>query len=288
MLKSVIDSDRKGVSAGMKKTNNKTDKLRLKKQQSQTGDKRSLNERRPTTKPVNVDILCGIGNKPESKILDSDVQGRGGDVDDELNHLLSQLEYDESFQKLSDNEKMSWLESLFYQDTKPKVHSIMRRVGDGQNRSKSPVKKTAADVMKTKNVTVINSITLHTPDIKPATSSADVTVNENLISLAQSYFTPAASNQSAIGTEKRDDKLIPVIEKKKNDLRQPAKCSSQCEGATPSETSHALSTDSRMTPAKSHQATSESTEPPPIPPRSVQPKTAMLRLMNSATNILKR
>ena len=288
MLKSVIDSDRKGVSAGMKKTNSKTDKLRLKKQQSQTGDKRSLNERRPTTKPVNVDILCGIDNKPESKILDSDVQGRGGDVDDELNHLLSQLEYDESFQKLSDNEKMSWLESLFYQDTKPKVHSIMRRVGDGQNRSKSPVKKTAADVMKTKNVTVINSITLHTPDIKPATSSADVTVNENLISLAQSYFTPAASNQSAIGTEKRDDKLIPVIEKKKNDLRQPAKCSSQCEGATPSETSHALSTDSRMTPAKSHQATSESTEPPPIPPRSVQPKTAMLRLMNSATNILKR
>merc|ERR1719367_1850986 len=103
----------------------------------------------------------------------------------------------------------------------------MRRVGDGQNRSKSPVKKTAADVMKTK--TVINSITLHTPDIKPAASSADVTVNENLISLAQSYFTPAASNQSAIGTEKRDDKLIPVIEKKKNDLRQPAKCSSQCE-----------------------------------------------------------
>ena len=311
VLKNVIEGDRKGVAAATKKTQNKNEKMRMKKQQSQVSDKLSLNERKPATKPVNVDILCGIVNKPESNDLDSDVYGSGGDVDDELNHLLSQLEFDESFQKLSDNEKMSWLESLFYQDTRPKVHSIMRRVGEGQTRcprkrdqlhrptaealeatkmegrSRSPVRKAATGTRPT-NETVIDSISPQTPDFKPKTSSAEVTINENLISLAQSYFSPAATNKSAMGMEQHDDKNITEIEKKENQLHQPTQLSSVCEGVTPAEELDTSSTDCCVAPAKSHQAISSSTAPPPIPPRSVQPKTAMLRLMNSATNILKR
>ena len=311
VLKNVIDGDRKGAAAATKKTPTKTEKMRMKKQQSQSSDKLSLNERKPSTKPVNVDILCGIVKKPEGSSLDSDAYGSGGDVDDELNHLLSQLEFDESFQKLSDNEKMSWLESLFYQDTKPKVHSIMRRVEEGQTRcprkreqphrptaaalvatkmegrSRSPVKKAAACISLT-NKTVIDSTAAQAPDFKPRTSSAEVTVNENLISLAQSYFSPPATNKLAIGMEQNDEKKNPEIEKEENELPKPDQLSALSEGVTPADSLNTSSTECCVAPAKSHPAMSSSTAPPPIPPRSVQPKTAMLRLMNSATNILKR
>lgn len=310
VLKNVIEGDRKGAAAATKKTQNKTEKMRMKKQQSQNSDKLSLNERKPA-KPVNVDILCGIVNKPEINNLDSDVYGGGGDVDDELNHLLSELEFDESFQKLSDNEKMSWLESLFYQDTRPKVHSIMRRDGEVQTRcprqrdqlhrspaaalgatkiegrSRSPVKKAAA-VIRSTNKTVIDSIAPQTPNLKPRSSSAEVTVNENLISLAQSYFSPASTNKPAIGMGQHDGKKIPEIEKKETQNHQANQFSSVSEGVKPTETLDTSSTDCCVAPAKSLPDPSSSTAPPPIPPRSVQPKTAMLRLMSSATNILKR
>ena len=39
------------------------------------------------------------------------------DIDPELDCLLAQLEHDESFSQLGENEQKAWLESLFFQDT---------------------------------------------------------------------------------------------------------------------------------------------------------------------------
>ena len=46
--------------------------------------------------------------------------GLGQDVDPELDGMLAQLEMDEDFMKLSDNEQITWLESLFFLDTSSK------------------------------------------------------------------------------------------------------------------------------------------------------------------------
>ena len=42
------------------------------------------------------------------------------DIDPELDGMLAQLETDEDFMKLSDNEQIAWLESLFFLDTPSK------------------------------------------------------------------------------------------------------------------------------------------------------------------------
>ena len=56
-------------------------------------------------------------NPPKSKI------GGCPDVDPELDGMLAQLEMDEDFMKLSDNDQIAWLESLFFLDTKSKKAS---------------------------------------------------------------------------------------------------------------------------------------------------------------------
>merc|ERR1719510_794774 len=48
---------------------------------------------------------------------------RNIDVDPELDGMLAQLEMDEDFMKLSDNEQIAWLESLFFLDTPSKQAS---------------------------------------------------------------------------------------------------------------------------------------------------------------------
>ena len=59
-------------------------------------------------------------NPPKSKIE----RGPGcPDVDPELDGMLAQLEMDEDFMKLSDNDQIAWLESLFFLDTKSKKAS---------------------------------------------------------------------------------------------------------------------------------------------------------------------
>ena len=44
-------------------------------------------------------------------------------VDPELDGMLAKLEMDEDFMKLSDNEQIAWLESLFFLDTPSKQAS---------------------------------------------------------------------------------------------------------------------------------------------------------------------
>ena len=40
------------------------------------------------------------------------------EIDPELDFLLAELEHDDEFSKLGENDQKAWLESLFYQDTK--------------------------------------------------------------------------------------------------------------------------------------------------------------------------
>merc|ERR1712242_304094 len=44
-------------------------------------------------------------------------------IDPELDAMLAELETDEDFKKLSDNDQLTWLESLFYLDTPTKMAS---------------------------------------------------------------------------------------------------------------------------------------------------------------------
>ena len=39
------------------------------------------------------------------------------EIDPELDYLLSQLDDDDDFNELSENDQKAWLESLFFQDT---------------------------------------------------------------------------------------------------------------------------------------------------------------------------
>lgn len=294
--------------------------------------KPSLAEKR-APKPVNVDILCGSAMKHPAAPA-------AAPMDDELDNLLGQLEFDESFQKLSDNEKMSWLESLFYQDTKSKVPSIMRRettvaaaAARGKRQQQQPTMATNNKALpnnsnsgnnnNNNNVSQVSSasagqlasrdtaISRRAEENKPSAAAAavtpkssDVCVNENLISLAQSYFNPSPAAQ----------------QKKKKLAAPPAPPTPQTKASTTAAAAHPQQT--KLFSAAAQKATSPKTDPctptaattsidnfisvispfmdhdaqkpggsappPPIPPRSVQPKTTMLRLMNSATNILKK
>ena len=59
-----------------------------------------------------------FGSKPRNESNGSKL-----DVDPELDGMLAQLENDEDFMKLSDNEQITWLESLFFLDTPSKAAS---------------------------------------------------------------------------------------------------------------------------------------------------------------------
>lgn len=52
-------------------------------------------------------------------VTKSQIGGSGLGVDPELDGMLAQLEMDEDFMKLSDNDQITWLESLFFLDTNP-------------------------------------------------------------------------------------------------------------------------------------------------------------------------
>ena len=57
-------------------------------------------------------------NKPKSR-----GSGLDDSIDPELDSMLAELEMDEDFKKLSDNDQLTWLESLFYLDTPTKMAS---------------------------------------------------------------------------------------------------------------------------------------------------------------------
>ena len=292
LLKTVMENDRKGGQTPAKKKE-KANKKAIATAAASSLSKPSLLEKREG-KPANVDILCGIQKESDRP---SDSAAVSCNVDEELDNLLSQLEFDQSFQKLTDNEKMSWLESLFYQDTKPKVQSIMR--GAGGNKKAIPTQQqrpqqqqrptqtkqrpTAAEATTKKKILP----TAAAAAANSSTNSADVNVNQNLISLAQSFFDPQPPPNAAKSSTPRSSSST-----RPHPMTPTVLTEFSTAAALPAENSSFQNNNSTLQDLKIPAAESSSSTapppPPPIPPRSVQPKTTMLRLMNSATNILKK
>jgi len=104
------------------------------------------------------------------------------EIDPELDFLLAELEHDDDFSKLGENDQKAWLESLFYQDT---MH-LPGRVGprDKLNPAKSNPKNTLrvnSDMRGKPEVEARNSVT------DPETVTA-VHVNDKMKNLAQDFF----------------------------------------------------------------------------------------------------
>lgn len=256
-------------------------------------------------------------NAQARRMQDSDV------VDIELDDMLMQLETDGDFQQLSDNEKMSWLESLFYLDTtsnsrrnlthvssKPKTQENNLKINRPSDPEPPSVKPSQMAKAKAKE-----------PEVQPG-------VNANMISLAQSFFTdskPKAApppkapvsqptfNQTQPSTAATS--LYNQAKQQQSSFGQPIQSSTSSTSLykptrSASKTSvSSLQIPSNASPPESLKLTppsplperaffepsnekmvkEDSPEfPPPIPSRSDKSKTAMLRLMKSTTSILKK
>ena len=186
-------------------------------------------------------------------------------VDFELDDMLVQLETDDDFQRLSDNEKMAWLESLFYLDTgggggggnkrrnlthvsspqqgknNLKINSSQQPPAAAAEASSPPSSASAAKVPRPSSMTgqrpsaaaAAAAKEEESRNVKPSqvsgisvamtlmfekiyfcriqmgksggggeslpssSSQGTVGVNENLISLAQSFFAPPSSSSSS-------------------------------------------------------------------------------------------
>ena len=107
------------------------------------------------------------------------------DIDPELDCLLAQLEHDDSFSKLGDNEQKAWLESLFFQDT---TH-LPGRVNNPRDQLKPGKSKPKNQLRVNRNAGEGNAVDKvsdePTPD--PETVTA-VHVNDKMKNLAADFF----------------------------------------------------------------------------------------------------
>ena len=235
-----------------------------------------------------------------------------GDVDLELDDLLFKLEDDDEFQKLSDNEKLTWLESLFYQDTR---HLSSGSAFRPQMRS-VPKAEAASSAAKRNNQLAINKPASRADEdenVKPSSTAFKANevkdpVNAKMVGVAQSFFGVGAGGGKQTAVKKKSVGAAPQQLNNSmsgnnldNNNREGTK--SVENGKTPSwEFPKGPSTSSTPSsglisngkakpkpprPSFSKKQPSPSPSPPPIPPRSTQTKTTMLRLMNTATSILK-
>ena len=93
--------------------------------------------------------------------------------DDDIENMLDILQCDTDFQKLTDNEQITWLESLFYQDVKKTAspHPKKRCYARPEDEKKNQRAAQAID------------------------KEGNVTVNSKLIHIAQSYFPEDTENK---------------------------------------------------------------------------------------------
>jgi len=104
------------------------------------------------------------------------------EIDPELDYLLAELEQDEQFSKLCENDQKAWLESLFYQDTKHLAGRLGPR--DKLNPAKSNPKNT---LRVNQDSAARLGKDVNSPVTDPETVSA-VHVNDKMKNLAQDFF----------------------------------------------------------------------------------------------------
>ncbi|TRY72215.1 hypothetical protein TCAL_01080, partial [Tigriopus californicus] len=136
-----------------------------------------------------------------------------GDIN-EIDNLLSRLESDANFQHMTDNEQQSWLESLFFLDTRTTGTSLF---GPNSRANQAPpvarpprelVPREGESVVRTRAPTQRPKEEPKKAELPGRTSDSNISVNENLIATAQSYF-----NMGAKPAKKTAAKKIPVAKK---------------------------------------------------------------------------
>ncbi len=227
-------------------------------------------------------------------------------VDMELDEMLVQLETDDEFQRLTDNEKMAWLESLFYLDTGPNSRSSSRssssftHINAGRKKSNNSLKINNSSSATTKKTEEEEPKSVKPSQIAAAkktggakTAEPPPGVNANLVSLAQSFFAnenkPKKSGNAATKVLYKVDNNNQL---QKQQQLHPMKRAPLVIEAKPEKEAQLLPERAFFEPSSPGAPMVEEDgpefPPPPIPPRSSQTKTAMLRLMARTTDIMKK
>lgn len=203
-------------------------------------------------------------------------------IDMELDDMLAQLEQDDDFQTLTDNEKMAWLESLFFLDTGPS--QPRKSLNKVKTNAKSPdqnlkINRPAPEPEPMPKPSQIPKMSQQ-PEPTPG-------VNVNLVSLAQSYFN--TDTKSSKKPKQCKQKSGPTPYKKPNQQIQiPPPVVSKVSPTPPSPIPERVFFEPSSKKSELVKEESPDFEPPAPPPRSDKTKTAMMRLMTNATNILKK
>jgi len=144
------------------------------------------------------------------------------EIDPELDMMLAELELDEEFSSLGENEQKSWLESLFFMDTK---HNPGRQPRDQLSKTKVQKKNTLR--VNQDSATRLNNVepknrepVLEDPEV----AATAVHVNDKMKNLAQDFFkpksnTPAASKSSVSVERKTSIRTATPPEMRKTSIR---------------------------------------------------------------------
>ena len=120
--------------------------------------------------------------------------------------MLAELELDEDFSSLGENEQKAWLESLFFMDTK---HNPGRQPRDQLSKTKVQKKNTLR--VNQDAATRLNPVEPKNRDPvleDPEASATAVHVNDKMKNLAQDFFkpkpsAPAAPKSSSVSVERK-------------------------------------------------------------------------------------
>ena len=120
--------------------------------------------------------------------------------------MLAELELDEEFSSLGENEQKSWLESLFFMDTK---HNPGRQPRDQLSKTKVQKKNTLR--VNQDSATRLNPVEPKNrePVLEdPESAATAVHVNDKMKNLAQDFFKPkssttAAARKSSVSVERK-------------------------------------------------------------------------------------
>ena len=114
------------------------------------------------------------------------------DIDPELDMMLAQLENDDDFSGLGENEQKAWLESLFFQDT---MHAPGRQPRDQLAKTKTQKKNTLR--VNQDSATRLNPVEPKSRgDVEDPEAVTSVHVNDKMKDLAQDFFKPKTSSST--------------------------------------------------------------------------------------------
>jgi len=178
-------------SSKNRESNANVDKPRKKK----SGDKQKKSKTKPMSRdrepvPSNERCIMNLNNNnlpPESDIIpELDIE-----IDPELDFLLAELEQDEDFSKLCENDQKAWLESLFYQDTKHLSGRIGLNPTKANQKQKLRLNQDNANRQQNKE--------RFEDDNRKSASEVEtnsVHVNDKMKDLTQNFFKKGVSNGS--------------------------------------------------------------------------------------------